>query len=127
MEGGWNVYLYTTVHCLVFYTDNKWQILDYKKFVIIHCTVILNPLLLKILNNCLFIFSELGPDMFLKQLQPSSLYKPIFCLPNSLVRRSRRYKLTNSGLPFFTHTLFLSKSKDLRAWCIWVSLMVVTD
>ena len=61
----------------------------------LHSTVMLNPLLLKILNNVFFIFSESCPDMFSKQLKPSSLYKPIFCLPNSLVRRSRRYKPTN--------------------------------
>ena len=27
MEDGWNVYLYTVVHCLVFYTGSKWQTL----------------------------------------------------------------------------------------------------
>ena len=90
----------------------------------------LHPLLLKILNNFFFIFSESGPDMFSKQLEPSSVYKPIFCLPNSLVRISRRYRpsnshnsapwsqlpmvTSNSGLSFFTHTLSLSKSEDLR-------------
>ena len=34
-----------------------------------------NPLLLKILNNFFFIFAESSTDMFLKQLEPSYLYK----------------------------------------------------
>ena len=35
----------------------------------------LNSLLLKILNNLFFIFAESGTDMFLKQLETSSIYK----------------------------------------------------
>ena len=105
----------------------------------------LNPLLLKILNNFFFIFFESGPDTFLKEVKPSFLYKPIFRLPNSLVRRSRSYKPTNSrnsapsylpmvtsnsGLSFFIHTFSLSKSKNLEGWCIvfiTLSSMVDTD
>ena len=39
----------------------------------LHSTVMLNPLLLKILNNFILIFSESDTDIFSKQLKPSSL------------------------------------------------------
>ena len=54
-----------------------------------------NPLLLKILMIFFFILSESGPDMFSKQPNPSSLYKPKYFLSNSLATRSKRYKPTN--------------------------------
>ena len=63
----------------------------------LHSTVMLSQLLLKILNIFFFIFSESRPDIFSKQLKSSSLNKPTSCLPNSLVRRSSRYK------PIFSH------------------------
>ena len=96
---------------------------------------------MQILNKFCFNFSESGPNMFSKQLKPLSLYKPLFCLQNYLVRRSSSLHshnsapsklpmvITNSGL-FFTHALLLSKSKDLRAWYIvfvTFSSMVVTE
>ena len=62
----------------------------------LHSLVMLNPLLLKVVNNVFFILSASGPDMFSKKLKPSSLYMMIFCLPNSLLRRSTRYKPSNS-------------------------------
>ena len=55
----------------------------------------LNPLHLKILNNFFFIFSESGPDMFSKQLKPSSLYKPLFCLPIYHARMSLLFDKDN--------------------------------
>ena len=70
----------------------------YKRSVTIklHSTVMLNPLHLKILSNFFFLISESGPAIFSRQFKLSSLYRPIFCLPNFLVRGSKRYKLTNS-------------------------------
>ena len=51
-----------------------------------------NLLLLKILMIFFFILSESGPDMFSKQPNPSSLYKPKYFLSNSLASRSKRCK-----------------------------------
>ena len=55
----------------------------------------LNLLLLKVLNNFCFIFSESGPDMFSKQLKLSSLYKSIFCLPIYHARMSLLFDKDN--------------------------------
>lgn len=50
----------------------------------LHATVMLNSFFWKIF---FFFFSDSGRDMFSKLLKLSSLYKSMFYLPNSLVRR----------------------------------------
>ena len=60
--------------CLCMYVCIILKVLS-KKSVTIKLHSMLNPLLLKILNNFFFIFAESGTDMFLKQLEPSYLYK----------------------------------------------------
>ena len=51
--------------------------------------------------------------MFSKQLKPWSLYKSIFCIQNSLVRRSRSHKSTYSNHPAPSQLPMITSSSGL--------------